>query len=298
MATLTLEEPLVSTPMRPAETLERPKFDVPAGACDAHMHVFGPQDCYPRVPRPHYTLPDGDLGHFQHRVMPALGLDRFVIVQPSYYGVDNRCLVDALAVAGDAARGVVMVEADTPVAELERMGEAGVRGVRLDLFKRAAEPAAEIRDHITAMAAKVRPLGWHLQFYAPGYVVRDLLDFFGDLEIDHVIDHMGYMLEEDGLTEADFSRLLDRLKSGRTWLKLSAPYRLAKTRGYPAVEGVAKAIVSAAADKAIWGSDWPHIPGSDRDTGELLNLLPVWAPQAADRQAILVENPRRLFGFA
>ncbi len=298
MATLTLEEPLVSLPMRPVETIERPKFDVPAGACDAHMHVFGPQDRYPRVPHPHYTLPDGDLAHFQQKLMPALGVERFVIVQPSYYGVDNRCLVDALARAGEAARGVVMVEADVSVAELERLDAAGVRGVRLDLFKRAREPAADIRAYISAMAAKVRPLGWHLQFYAPGYVVRDLLDFFGGLEVDHVIDHMGYMLEEDGLTEADFSRLLDRLRTGATWLKLSAPYRLAKTRGYGAVEGVAKAIVATAPDKAIWGSDWPHIPGSDRDTGELLNLLPVWAPAEEDRRAILVDNPRRLFGFA
>ncbi len=298
MATLTLEEPLVSLPMRPAQTLQRPAFAVPAGACDAHMHVFGPQDRYPRVPHPHYTLPPGDLRHFQRELMPLLSLQRFVIVQPSYYGADNRCLVDALGGAGEAARGVVMVESDTTPAELERFDAAGVRGVRLDLFKRAGEPRAEIAAYVTAMAALVAPLGWHLQFYAPGYVVRDLLPFFGDLETPHVIDHMGYMLEEDGLTEADFERLLDRLRSGHTWLKLSAPYRLAKTRGYPAVEGVAKAIVAAAPDKAIWGSDWPHIPGSDRDTGELLNLLPIWAPRAEDRQAILVDNPRRLFGFS
>ena len=131
---------------------------------------------------------------------------------------------------------MVMIESDTPAAELERFHAAGVRGVRLDLFKRAKEPRREIEGYVDAMAAKVAPLGWHLQFYAPGYVVRDLLDFFGGLETPHVIDHMGYMLEEDGLTEADFERLLDRLRSGCTWLKLYAPYRLAKTSGYPAVK--------------------------------------------------------------
>lgn len=297
MATAAIEEPLVSEPIRPLDTIERPCFDVPAGACDAHMHVFGPAERFPRVPHPHYTLPDGRLGHFRE-LMTILGLERFVIVQPSYYGTDNSCLLDALAASGDAARGVVMVEEDTPHADLVAMDAAGVRGLRLDLFKRAAQPLADIQAYVTRIAAKIAPLGWHLQFYVPGRVVRDMIDFFATLEIDYVIDHMGYMLEEDGLTEHDFARLIELARSGRCWIKLSAPYRLAKKRGYSAVEGVARAIVEAAPERAIWGSDWPHIPGLGRDTGELLNLLPVWAPDAAVRQAILVDNPRRLFGFS
>ena len=292
-----LEEPLVSEPMRALETIERPLFAVPAGACDVHMHVFGPLDRYPCVPHPHYTLPDGDLGHFR-KVMDVLELDRFVIVQPSFYDTDNRCLLDALAATTDgAARGVVMIEPDVPQAELERYHALGVRGVRLDLFKRSTLPRADIQDYITTMAAKVAPLGWHLQFYAPGWLVRDLIGFLGGLDGDFVIDHMGYMLEADGLTEADFERLLGLMRDGPCWLKLSAPYRLAKTRGYAAVEEVAKAIVLAAPGKAIWGSDWPHIPASSRDTGELLNLLVKWAPDAAVRRQILVDNPARLFGF-
>ena len=291
------EEPLVSEPMRALATIERPMFEVPAGACDGHMHVFGPLARYPSVPHPHYTLPDGDLGHYRG-LMDVLGLDRFVIVQPSFYDTDNRCMLDALAATTDgAARGVVMIEPDVPHAELERYHALGVRGVRLDLFKRATLPLAEIQAYISTMAAKVAPLGWHLQFYAPGRLVRDLIDFLGGLERDFVIDHMGYMLETDGLTEADFERLLGLMRDGACWLKLSAPYRLAKTRGYAAVEEVAKAIVRAAPGKAIWGSDWPHIPASSRDTGELLNLLTKWAPDAAVRRQILVDNPERLFGF-
>lgn len=293
---IAIEEPLVSEPIRPLDTIQRPRFAVPAGACDVHMHVFGPATRFPSVPHPHYTLPDGRLGHFRD-LMPILGLERFVIVQPSYYGTDNRCLIESLAEAGDAARGVVMIEEDTPHAELAVMHAAGVRGLRLDLFKRSAQPLADIQAYITRMAAKIAPLGWHLQFYVPGWVVKDLIDFFATLEIDFVIDHMGYMLEEDGLTERDFARLIDLARSGRCWIKLSAPYRLAKKRGYEAVEGIAKAIVDAAPQRTIWGSDWPHIPGLGRDTGELLNLLPVWAPDPAIRNAILVDNPRRLFGF-
>jgi predicted TIM-barrel fold metal-dependent hydrolase len=286
--------------MRAIDTLERPRFALPPGACDAHMHVFGPADRYPRVPRPHYTLPDGTLDHFL-TMMPVLGLERFVIVQPSYYGTDNACLLDALvetrARAGDIARGVVMIETDIDDAELQRFHGLGVRAVRLDLFKRAQEPRADIQAYITLMAARVAPLGWHLQFYAPGYVVRDLVPFLADLRIDFVIDHMGYMLEEDGLTDADFDRMLDLLRHGSGWLKLSGPYRVAKKKGYAAVEHLARAIVDAAPARAIWGSDWPHIPGSDRDTGELVNLLDRWAPDPDVRRQVLADNPARLFDF-
>ena len=300
MATATqdvTEEPLVSQPMRSIASVQAPRFDVPPGACDAHMHVFGPEDRYPRVPHPHYTLPDGKLGHFRE-LMEHLGLDRFVIVQPSFYETDNSCLLDALRDSGEAARGVVMVEPDVTPDELHRMHDLGVRGVRLDLFKRASLPLGEIQAYIDTMAAKVAPLGWHLQFYAPGYVVRDLIGYLGSLPIDFVIDHMGYMLEEDGLTDADFERLLELMRSGRCWIKLSAPYRLAKKRGYAPVHAVAKAIVAAAPERAIWGSDWPHIPlSTDHDTGELLNMLAEWAPAAETRRMILTDNPARLFGF-
>jgi predicted TIM-barrel fold metal-dependent hydrolase len=241
-------------------------------------------------------LPDGKLQHYLE-LMPVLGLQRFVIVQPSFYGTDNACLLDSLGAAGSVARGVVMIEPDVRDAQLDRFDAAGVRAVRLDLFKRAGEPLAQIKSHITEMAAKVARRGWHLQFYTPGWLVRDLIGFLATLPVNFVIDHMGYMLEEDGLTEADFARLLDLMRSGRCWLKLSAPYRIAKARGYGAVSHLAKGIVAAAPERALWGSDWPHIPNSDRDTGELLNLLTDWAPDADVRKLILVDNPARLFGF-
>jgi 2-pyrone-4,6-dicarboxylate lactonase len=289
------EEPLVSQPMRPATTLEPPAFPVPAGAWDVHMHAFGPAERYPSVAHPHYTLPDGALAKYDD-VRRVLGLGRFVIVQPSYYDTDNRCLLDALAVAGDRARGVVMVEPDVRPETLAEYHRAGVRGVRLDLFKRAQWPLHEIQAYVDRMAARVAPLGWHLQFYAPGYVVRDLIAHLRTLSIEFVIDHMGYMLEEDGLTADDFDRLLDLMKNGRCWLKLSAPYRLAKKRGIEAVNGIAQAIVAAAPERALWGSDWPHIPDGGRDTGALLNLLGLWAPGAAVRTRILRDNPEALFG--
>jgi 2-pyrone-4,6-dicarboxylate lactonase len=288
-------EPLLSLPLRPLETISRPTFLMPSGAWDIHVHVFGPPERYPHVEKPHYTLPDGTLAQYR-RLMPQVGIDRFVLVQPSYYGTDNSCLLDTLIDAGDLARGVVMIEPDISDAELDRFQRYGIRAVRLDLFKRAREPMPAIESYITEAAARVGPLGWHLQFYAPGYVVRDLIPFFRTLQIDFVIDHMGYMLEEDGLRSEDFSALLDLLGCGHCYLKLSGAYRIAKHRGYEFVEPVAKAIVERAPERAVWGSDWPHISYSDRDTGELVSLLERWAPSESTRRKILVDNPKRLFG--
>jgi 2-pyrone-4,6-dicarboxylate lactonase len=287
----------VCTPCRPADTLERPRFGMPAGACDAHMHVFESRSIYPSISNPNYTLPDANLAKYL-ALMPILGIDAFVIVQPSFYGTDNSCLLDALSQAGERARGVVMIEPDIDSAEIARFHKRGVRGVRVDLFKRAALPREEIIAYISATAAKIAPFGWHLQFYAPGSVIRDILGFLADLEIDFVIDHMGYMLEKDGLTEGDFGKLLNLLQTGNCLLKLSAPYRLARHSSAEAVDRVADAIVDAAPNKVLWGSDWPHIPDGDRDTGGLLNLLERWAPDPATRELILVHNPRRLFDFS
>ena len=289
------DEPLLSLPLRPLETISRPTFLLPSGAWDTHVHIFGPPERYPHVKKPHYTLPDGTLAQYRS-LMPRLGVERFVIVQPSYYGTDNSCLLDTLIEVGDRARGVVMIEPDMTDAELAGFHRRGVRAVRLDLFKRAHEPLAGIKSYIAQMAARVGPLGWQLQFYAPGRVVRDLIHFFATLQIDFVIDHMGYMLEEDGLRSEDFAALLDLLQGGHCYLKLSGAYRIAKLRGYEYVEPVARAIVERAPDKAVWGSDWPHISYSDRDTGELLSLLERWAPSQSARRQILVENPNRLFG--
>jgi 2-pyrone-4,6-dicarboxylate lactonase len=286
--------PLISLPLRPLESISRPTFAVPAGAWDVHVHIFGPEQRYPHVAEPHYTLPDGNLEQYR-RVMPAIGVQRFAIVQPSFYGTDNSCLLDTLDEIGAVARGVVMIDTDIADSELQRFHDKGVRAVRLDLFKRAQLPLAQVQSYILEIEARVKPLGWHLQFYAPGYIVRDLIGFFRTLRIDFVIDHMGYMLEEDGLKSQDFAALLNLLDTGHCYLKLSGAYRIARNRGYEFVEPVAKAIVARAPERAVWGSDWPHISYSERDTGELVSLLERWAPTADVRKKILVDNPTRLF---
>jgi 2-pyrone-4,6-dicarboxylate lactonase len=288
------EEVLVPTAMREATTNTRPAFVLPENSCDVHFHVFEPG--YPSVAKPHYTFPDGSLSKYL-AVCEYLGIGRMVLVQPSYYGTDNSLTIDTLRKLGRRARGVVMVEENVTDRDLDAYHEAGVRAIRLDLFARASWPRDEIHRYIERILEKTRPRGWHIQFYTPGYVVRDLLPFLGTLNDDFVIDHMGYMLEEDGLTSDDFNKLLRLLEKGRAWLKLSAPYRIAKGRGYRSIEHLAKGIVNARPDRAIWGTDWPHLTDGSRDSGELVNLLLDWIPDEQTRRQVLVDNPAKLFSF-
>ncbi|EJE51206.1 putative TIM-barrel fold metal-dependent hydrolase [Acidovorax sp. CF316] len=289
-------EILVPTPTRSADTLSRPAFPMPAGACDSHVHVFGPVDRYPHVAQPHYTLPDGP-APLLDRMTRGLGLDRFAIVQPSFYGTDNSCMLDALDELGGRARGVAMVEDGVDDATLDAMHRRGVRALRLDLFLRAQWPIARIVDYIQRSAERIRPWGWHLQFYTPGTVVRDLVPAMPDIASDFVIDHMGYMLESDGLTRTDFDRLIAAVAGGRGWMKLSGPYRIAKDGNYARLLPYAQAIAEALPERTIWGSDWPHIPNGQMDTGALLNLLGEWVPDASRRNRILCDNPARLYDF-
>jgi 2-pyrone-4,6-dicarboxylate lactonase len=280
---------LQCTPMRAAETNTRPAFAMPPGACDTHFHVFEPG--YPHVPEPLYTFPDGAIDQYL-AMAEALGIQRMVLVQPSFYGTDNSLLRYVLKRLGPRCGGVVQIDEDASDAELDEFHELGVRAIRLDLFARASWPAAELVAYIQRMAARATPRGWHLQFYTPGTIVRDLLPFLADLEDTFVIDHMGYMTESDPDVER---RLLAVLAQGSCWIKLSGPYRVAKGRPLSSVAPWGRALVAARPDRLLWGSDWPHLPDGQRDTGELLNLLADWAPTAEARQAILVDGPDRLF---
>jgi len=280
---------LQCTSMRAAETNTRPAFAMPPGACDTHFHVFEPG--YPHVPEPLYTFPDGTLDAYL-RMAEVLGIQRMVLVQPSFYGTDNSLLRYVLKRLGPRCGGVVQIDEDASDAELDEFHELGVRAIRLDLFARASWPAAELVAYIQRMAARATPRGWHLQFYTPGTIVRDLLPFLADLEDTFVIDHMGYLTESD--PESD-RRLLAVLAQGSCWIKLSGAYRVAKNRPLSSVAPWGRALVAARPDRLIWGSDWPHLPDGQRDTGEILNLLADWAPDEAARRMILVDGPARLF---
>jgi predicted TIM-barrel fold metal-dependent hydrolase len=284
--------PLETTPMRAAQSNTRPRFPMPAGSCDAHFHAFEPG--FPSVAEPLYSFPDATVSQYLE-LAGVLGIDRMVLVQPTYYGTDNSLTLEVLRRIGTRCRGVVRIDEDTSDETLDQYHEAGVRAIRLDLFARRTLPTAEIIAYIRRMAARTTPRGWHLQFYTPGTVVRDLLPFLADFEDTFVIDHMGYMLEADGLTAADFDGLLRVLEQGRCWIKLSGPYRIAKHKPLSSVQPLGRALVATRPDRLLWGSDWPHLPDGQRDTGELLDLLADWAPDEADRHQILVQSPDHLF---
>ena len=280
---------LQCTPIRAAGTLAPPAFAMPAGACDAHFHVFEPG--YPHVPDPLYTFPDGTVEAYL-AMTEVLGIERMILVQPTFYGTDNSLLADVLKRLGPRCGGVVRIDEDTTGAELNAFHDIGVRAIRLDLFARASWPTEEIIAYIRRMAARATPRGWHLQFYTPGRIVRDLLPFLADLEDTFVIDHMGYLTESD----PDFERrLLTLMTQGSCWIKISGAYRVAKAKPLSSVTPWARALVAVRPDRLIWGSDWPHLPDGQRDTGEILNLLADWVAAAEARQTILVDGPTRLF---
>jgi 2-pyrone-4,6-dicarboxylate lactonase len=285
-------EPLQTTRMRPARRNAPPVFTLPPNGCDTHFHVF--EHGYASVAAPHYTFPDATLAQYLE-LTAFLGLERMVLVQPTYYGTDNSLALEVLRRLGGRCRGVVQVEEDVADETLDAYHQLGVRAIRLDLFARRDHPTRELVAYVRRMAARTEPRGWHLQFYSPGAVVRDLLPFLAELDATFVIDHMGYMLESEGLTSADFDRLLGMLAGGAGYVKLSAPYRIAKDKPLSSVNPIGRALVEKRPDRLLWGSDWPHLPDGQRDTGDLLNLLAAWAPAEAERHEILVASPERLF---
>jgi predicted TIM-barrel fold metal-dependent hydrolase len=287
----------VSEPLRPAASLTAPSFDMPPSACDCHMHVFGPADAYPGIPDAKYTKPEGDLAQYR-AVAQRLGIARMVFVQASFYGTDNRCILDAMAASGERARGVVFLPDHPSSGLLDDWHRRGVRGVRLDLFRATMQQASlqDVLDRIRDAQAVAKPLGWHLEFYAPGLWVRDLVPHLETLDIEWCVNHMGYMTAEEGLTDADFDRFVALVRQ-RGWVKLTGPYRVAHDGPNDRPDAMARALVEAAPGRMLWGTDWPHLPKGGRDTGALLNRLQLWCPDPELRRRILVDNPARLYGF-
>ena len=195
-----------SEALRPLDRASVPDFAMPEAACDTHMHVFGPIDRYPSGPNAKYAKPEGTLEQYR-AVASRLGLARMVLVQASFYGTDNRCILDAMAAVGDQARGVVFLPSDASPALLDDLHARGVRGLRIDLFKAEREGASmdDIRAQIAWLAGIARQFGWHLEFYAPGRWVRRLLPDMATLDVDFSINHnhLGYMTAEEGLGDDD-----------------------------------------------------------------------------------------------
>jgi predicted TIM-barrel fold metal-dependent hydrolase len=286
-------------------------FDVPAGACDCHTHVFGPADKFPYSEKRGYTPGDASVEDLL-ALQAALHLDRVVIVHPSPYGADNSVTVDALRRLGKRGRGVAVIDDETSDTDLREMHGAGVRGVRVNLESHGNNDPAVAARLLQAAAARVAPLGWHVQTYTQLATIAALRDTIMGLPTPFVIDHFGLAQAAKGVSQPGFDAMLALVRSGKAYVKLSGSYRVSQVPDDADAAPLARALIAANPDRMVWGTDWPHPgggkPGTPRprdtiepfrpiDDGRALNRLAEWAGDAATLRKILVDNPASLYEF-
>jgi predicted TIM-barrel fold metal-dependent hydrolase len=293
------------TPLTPVN------FDVPAGACDCHTHIHGDPKVFPffagRVYTPPMALPEQ-----QAALHKALHIQRVVIVTPSVYGTDNAATLYGMKARGNDARGVAVIDEKTSEGELDRLGAAGIRGIRLNFATASINDPGVAEARLRAAIARVAARNWHIQINTSLAMIAALRETLAASPVPIVIDHFGGAQAALGERQNGFADLVSLVRSGRAYVKISAAYR-SSTRApdYADIVPLAKALIGANAGRILWGTDWPHPnpvtpPGRAPtdvtpllvvDDGQLFNQLPVWAPDALVRKKILVDNPAQLYGF-
>lgn len=281
-----------------------PAFASPQHACDAHFHVFGAADKYPYGTDIRYKPPYEPLEAYL-RLARRLGFVRYVFVQPSAYGSDNSCMLDAMRELDPAVRrGIIdLDESKTNDKELAELNAFGIRGIRVNISpvrKPEAGLADSMKPRIARLAKLCQEIGWHLDFLAPGWLVSELMPTLHALPIEFSVAHMGLFPAKDGVGQRGFQDFLKLVGDGskRCWVKLTGIYRFSTAPGFSDVKPMAQALMQTAPDQLIWGSDFPHLSFHDRvGTIQLYNMLGEWATDAAMRKRILADNPARLFDF-
>jgi predicted TIM-barrel fold metal-dependent hydrolase len=286
--------PVLNQPPDPNPT--KPKFKLPPGACDTHVHLFGPSGKYRFASDSPYTSHDA-LPEMLFALQDAVGLSTAVVVSPGGYGSDYSMLADVLAAHPKRLRGIALMPESAPASEFERLGKLGVRGLRMISDKRGGHLPHFNRD----MAARAHEHGWHVQFYPHGTDIIDYADRLMSLQNDIVLDHFASIPAAGGVDQPAVKTVLRMLDSGRVWLKLSGPMRC--DRGdfpYAAVAPLARLFVKHAPEKMVWGSDWPHVNMAGREMpndGGLVDLMADWVPDEAVRNRIFADNAKALYGF-
>ncbi|GAA5232291.1 amidohydrolase family protein [Verticiella sediminum] len=280
---------------------EAPAVAAPALACDSHFHVFGPAERYPHGAELRYAPPLAPLADYL-ALARLLGIERYVFVQPSAYGRDNRCMLDAMREVGDACRGIVDIDENAPDSELAQLHAQGVRGVRINV--RPIKPyeagfAPTLLPRIERLAARCAEIGWHLDFLLPGWLTTELMPQLRALRLPFTLAHLGMHLARDGVEAPGYAELLDLLRHGEGYcrVKLTGIYRISTAPGFSDVGPMVRALLEAAPDRLLWGSDYPHLSFAQNSSVALFNKLAEWVPEAGMRQRILVDNPAELFGF-
>jgi 2-pyrone-4,6-dicarboxylate lactonase len=274
----------------------KPKFIPPAGAVDAHCHVFGPEAKFPFAPERKYTPCDAPKEKL-FALRDFLGFGKNVIVQASCHATDNRALVDALDASAGRAKGIAFVGEEITDAELRALDRAGVRGVRFNFVRRLVDVTP--RDVLTRVANRVATLGWHIVVYFEMADLADFESFFTALPTIVVVDHMGVPDVRKGVDDPDNRRFLRMLEThSNIWTKVTCPERMTLVGPpYDDVVPFGRMLVEHFRDRVIWGTDWPH-PNMKKeapDDGVLVDWIPKIAPSAAEQQALLVDNPMGLY---
>jgi 2-pyrone-4,6-dicarboxylate lactonase len=275
---------------------------LPRGACDCHCHVFGPAARFPYAEPRSYTPDDAPLEAYL-MLLELLGFDRGVLVQPSAYGRDNSAMLDALTREPKMLRGVAVGGAELNAATLKLWHAAGVRGLRANEFRRDGKPYYQngvgLKD-VVPFLPQLADLGWHLQLWIDTRDLPDLWPALKDMPVPVVVDHMGRLEYHHGTRNPGFQALLRGVGAGKMWAKLSGTYRLGATApDYEEARPFHDALVAANPQNLVWGTDWPHPrpEGPVPDAGRLLSVFLDWTLSPANRQAILAENPARLYDF-
>jgi predicted TIM-barrel fold metal-dependent hydrolase len=284
-------------------------FQVPPGACDCHTHIHGDPAEFPyfagRVYTPEMALPEE-----MTMLHKALHLQRVVIVTPSVYGTDNSATLYGMKARGPNARGVAVIDEKTSEHDLDTMGKVGIRGIRLNLATSGQNDPSLARKRFQDAVERVKPRRWHVQMYTNLAVISSIREQVLASPVPVVFDHFGGAQGALGPMQPGFDDLLALVRSGHAYVKISGAYRASKQApDYPDAAPLAQLLIAANPERIVWGTDWPHpnsasgrpaqavTPLFQIDDGRLLNQLPVWAPDAAVRRKILVDNPARLYGF-
>jgi predicted TIM-barrel fold metal-dependent hydrolase len=286
-------------------------FDIPEHACDCHTHIHGDVEKFPFFAGRVYT-PEPASPEEMSALHKALQMERVVIVTPSVYGTDNSASQFGMMARGATARGVAVIDDKTPESALDTMHKVGFRGIRLNLTQGGVNDPNVGRTRFSAAVERMKARGWHIQLYTNLAMIAAIKEPVLAAPVPIVFDHFGGAQAALGVEQPGFSDLVDLVKSGKAYVKISAAYRSSRLApDYQDCVPLAKALIEANADRIIWGTDWPHpdpvtppgrqvsdvTPLFQIDDGRLLNQLPVWAPDAGIRKKILVDNPARLYGF-
>lgn len=285
-------------------------FDVPPGACDCHTHIFGDPARFPFAAKRVYT-PETASPEEMMALHRALHIQRVVIVTPSVYGTDNSATLFGMNARGADARGVAVIDDQTPDSELDAMDRAGIRGIRLNLATSGQNDPELARQRFQSAVERMQRRNWHIQMYTSLGVIGAIKDLVQASPVPVVFDHFGGAQAALGQSQPGWTDLLELVRSGKAYVKISGAYRAStQAPDYPNVVEFARALIAANSDRILWGTDWPH-PNSSAsarratdvspllqiDDGRLLNQLVRWAPDPGIRKKILVDNSARLYRF-